>query len=841
MVVDRPANTISFVKRPRSDSAFKTTDDSNVVYVNLRSVLIFMGGITVIIVLSVALFNVAVSRFATPGSMEVDSPAHVPLRDPMALPHVAPVSFAAPPSRAPAATHRKKGSSKRGGVGVAERPKKRKKRRHSRRRSPHASGKKEGDPSEAELGVMRARQDAPDSTFVNNYDSWREIADEGNGERRRRSECGRPQCRWLSRYLTSKLDWTIKPCHDFYSHVCSAKWFTPSPQQQAAAAAESERGDQQDSLDFRTQAVARLMNEVAAYLKKKVSTMPWERNAAAFFTDCLKPKTPRTLSSIRPRFPIWPLEKITSVSTLPKLVAYVARFFRATPLLKTYVGDLRSTLRNDTLYVDSPVLPLARFQYLHPTAKEEDYRKVLRAALQGRRAGGLPQAIVKLELALARIVSRDFVTLADRAVETENLLTGDKFWDPLVMALVGNRREIRVLDHKYLMNLMSVLRNATSALDVANLIIYSTLTQIAPLIQNMSFLTPLGLEQTVTGVPMQVQGCLSLTEKAYRHGMRILALKALGVTEWSPEKPKARVIENMIADLKKGLKKYVRFWFTETDSRRDALKRLRTLKVDLLGATPHDELTYARSEKYFNKPRQVASLLEEVPGRDPGYGGDFFPGSVFSTEPEYVAETHTLYLPPAMFGLINKMQEFDDPLLIVPLIGAPILKAMLAVIDGRGTQTFIRDSTVSTHWWSPTDDSKLVKIRSCYRDLYALSLKDMLINSNQQAFFEEFIAQGALLDPLHRFYKEKVSKYHSDGLRIEPEFTADMLFYIVYTMGMCEPRGAERYKVKHRMGIPARILVNAHLGSSERFRRAFKCKHSDEMMPLHSCSYWDEH
>ncbi|KAL3210980.1 hypothetical protein MRX96_036744 [Rhipicephalus microplus] len=448
---------------------------------------------------------------------------------------------------------------------------------------------------------MQARQDAPDSAFVNNYDSWKEIADDGSGERRRRNECGKPQCRWLSRYLTSKLDWTIKPCHDFYSHVCSAKWFASSTQETT----ESER-DRQDSLDFRTQAVARLMNELTAYLRNKASAMPWERNAAAFFSDCVNPKNPRTLSSIRPRFPIWPLEKITSA----------------------YVGELRSTLRNDTLYVDSPMLPLARFQYLYPTAKEEDYKKVIRAALQGRRAGALPQAIVKLELALARIVSRDFVTLADRTVETENLRTGDEFWDPLMMALVGNRREVHALDHKYLMNLMSVLRNATSPLDVANLIIYSTLTQIAPLIQNMSFLIPLGLEQTVTGVPLQVQGCLSLTEKSYRHGMRLLALKVLGVTEWSPEKPKARVIQNLIADLKKALKKYVRAWFTETDSRRDALKRLRTLKVDLLGATPHDELTYGRNEKYFGKPRQVAALLEDVPGRDlqlrwrllPGFG-----------------------------------------------------------------------------------------------------------------------------------------------------------------------------------------------------------------------------
>nr|XP_037273437.1 endothelin-converting enzyme 1-like [Rhipicephalus microplus] len=839
MGVDKPSKTF-FSEQPRCDQTFKMNDDNNVVYLNLRSVLFFLGCITAIIICSVTLFNIVASRFWTPGSLELDTPPSA-VQAPSSSPvYYAPVSSVASPSRVPTVIPRKKGTPKRSAK-THKKHKKHKKRPHSRRRSPHShrSKKHNGDgvdASEENLGAMQARQDAPDSAFVNNYDSWKEIADDGSGERRRRNECGKPQCRWLSRYLTSKLDWTIKPCHDFYSHVCSAKWFASSTQETT----ESER-DRQGSLDFRTQAVARLMNELTAYLRNKASAMPWERNAAAFFSDCVNPKNPRTLSSIRPRFPIWPLEKITSVSTLPKLVAYVAKFFRSTPLLKAYVGELRSTLRNDTLYVDSPVLPLARFQYLYPTAKEEDYKKVIRAALQGRRAGALPQAIVKLELALARIVSRDFVTLADRTVETENLRTGDEFWDPLMMALVGNRREVHALDHKYLMNLMSVLRNATSPLDVANLIIYSTLTQIAPLIQNMSFLIPLGLEQTVTGVPLQVQGCLSLTEKSYRHGMRLLALKVLGVTEWSPEKPKARVIQNLIADLKKALKKYVRAWFTETDSRRDALKRIRTLKVDLLGATPHDELTYARNEKYFGKPRQVAALLEDVPSRDFNYGGDFFPGSAFSTEPKYMAETHTLYLPPAMFGLIDKMQEFDDPLLMVPLIGAPVLKAMLAVIDGRGTQTFLRDSSVSTHWWSPADDSKLTKIRSCYRDLYALSLKDMLINSNYQTFFEEFIAQGALLDPLQRFYKEKVSKYYPDGLRIEPEFTADMLFYIVYTMGMCEPHGSERYKVKHRMGIPARILVNAHLGSSDRFRRAFKCKHSDEMMPLHSCSYWDEH
>lgn len=815
-------------QRRVSSSSIK---EPNVIYFNIRSVITLVAGITALIIFTVVLFNVVAARFAYPPADSEPQPSPPSTTATANTPSTASSSTrnTLPPAAAPvlpaAAKLRKDFSEK----GSHKKHQKAMKRRHITRRPPrHNEYPDENDASEPMQADAPMRQDSPDSALVDNYETWRDIMPEDSGpERRRRSECLLPQCRWLSRYLTSKLDWTIKPCHDFYAHVCSAKWFA------------SEDESNQESMDFQTQSVARLMNELSLYLQKKASTLPWERNAAAFFTDCLMPKTPRTLSSIRPRFPIWPLEKITSLSTLPKLIAYVDKFFRSTPLLKTYVGQMRSSYSNDTLYVDSPVLPLARFQLLHPKAKEEDYKKLLRSTLQGHGVNNVPQAVVKLELALSRIISRDFVTLADRAVDTQNLLSGDMFWDPVLMALVGNRREVRALDHKYLMNLMSVLKNATSPLTVANLIIFSTLTQIAPLIHNMSSLTPLGLEQTVRGVPLQVQGCLSLTEKAYQSGMRILALKALGVTDWSPEKLKAGVIQKLVAELKKVLKKYVRTWFTESESKRDALRRLKKLRVNLLGATPHDELTYARDEKSFSNARHLVSLLEESPARNST--DYFFPGSVFSPAPKYVAETHTLYLPPAMFGLVNKLQQFDDPLLLLPLIGAPILQAMLSVVDARGTQTFLEGSVLATHWWSPTDDAKLSRIKACYRDLYALSLRDALINSNQQAFFEEFVAQGALLDPLHKLFKEKVAEYHPDGLRIEPEFTADMLFYIVYVMGLCEAPGAERYKVKHRMGIPSRILVNAHLGSSERFRRAFKCKHSDEMMPLRSCSYWDVH
>ncbi|KAH9380595.1 hypothetical protein HPB48_020375 [Haemaphysalis longicornis] len=554
-------------------------------------------------------------------------------------------------------------------------------------------------------------------------------------------------------------------------------------------------------MDFQTQSVARLMNELSLYLQKKASTLPWERNAAAFFTDCLMPKTPRTLSSIRPRFPIWPLEKITSLSTLPKLIAYVDKFFRSTPLLKTYVGQMRSSYSNDTLYVDSPVLPLASyqqrigvstaprsgkiisivllswFQLLHPKAKEEDYKKLLRSTLQGHGVNNVPQAVVKLELALSRIISRDFVTLADRAVDTQNLLSGDMFWDPVLMALVGNRREVRALDHKYLMNLMSVLKNATSPLTVANLIIFSTLTQSRHLYTNMSSLTPLGLEQTVP---------------------------RCALADWSPEKLKAGVIQKLVAELKKVLKKYVRTWFTESESKRDALRRLKKLRVNLLGATPHDELTYARDEKSFSNARHLVSLLEESPARNST--DYFFPGSVFSPAPKYVAETHTLYLPPAMFGLVNKLQQFDDPLLLLPLIGAPISRRCSRSSTPEGRRRSSRAPS-----WPPTGGRPLTTPSSrgsrpatgtCTR-----SLAQGRAHQQQPAGLLRRVrgAGCALLDPLHKLFKEKVAEYHPDGLRIEPEFTADMLFTSSTSWACAKPPGAERYKVKHRMGIPSRI------------------------------------
>ncbi|CAN7995433.1 unnamed protein product, partial [Ixodes hexagonus] len=662
-------------------------------------------------------------------------------------------------------------------------------------------------------------QDAPD---VKGYDSWRTVNPEDVGSAERK-ECTRPQCKWLSKLISAKLDWTIKPCHDFYSHVCSAKWFGSSE-------------EPFEKVNFRSQNVAMLMHALNAYIKGKTSANPWQRNAATFYKECLNLKADRTLSGLKPRFPMWPLTKLTSDSTLARLSSYCKRYFRVDPLLVSYLSDVGGHLENFTRYVTSPILPRARFQLLYPNAREEDYLALIRSLLPGKDGERIAREILKLEMALGRITSREFVSLADRILRVPHLTTGSTVWDLLLQALTDGRREVRTLDFTYASNLMAVLRDTSSPLDTANFIIYSALLHLSPLLQNMSSLVPLGMDETVRGVPTHVQGCLRLTEKAYERGMRILALMALGAKDWSPEKPKATAMLSLISDLKQSLSKYVGVWYADKQSRKLALRRLRTLKVNLLGATPHDDVVYARDERPHEDTQDILSFLEDSATRDIPKGS-FFPGSAFSPEPKYVGETHTLYLPPAFFGLVNNRTDVADPLFL-PVIGAPILRAIMAVVDARGAQIFTDKSGTATHWWSAAEDFKSTAKVDCFRNLYSLALKQLLISTSQQVFHEEFVAQGAILEPLHRVFKKRVAQYYPNSLRIGPDFTADMIFFIVYAMGFCEMPGSERYKIMHRVGIPSRILVNGHLGSNERFVRTFGCKRTDEMVPLRPCSYW---
>ncbi|CAN8022815.1 unnamed protein product, partial [Ixodes persulcatus] len=663
-------------------------------------------------------------------------------------------------------------------------------------------------------------QDEPD---VNLHQSWRTVnADNTGGSTSKR--CTRPQCKWLLKFLNSKLDWTIKPCHDFYSHVCSAKWFGPSEANV-------------DSLDFGSQKVARLMRALDAYIREKTSASPWQRNAATFYKECLNPKRARTLSSLKPQFPMWPLNEIKSASTLGRLSAYCKRFFRVDPLLVSYLEGVGGSLDHFTRFVTSPILPHAKFQLLYPDAREQDYLALIRSVLPDHGSRETAQGIAKLEMALRKITSREFVSLADRLLRVTHMATGDKSWDFLLHVLTYGRTQLRTLDFKYTSNLMEVLRNTSSALDTANFIIFSALLQISPLIQNMTSLIPLGMDETVKGVPLQVQGCLRLTEKAYQRGMRILALMALGLKDWAPERPKAAAMVGLIRGLKESLTKYVKVWFFDKQSRKRALRRLQTLKINLLGATPHDEIVYARAEKPVKDARQIVSILEGSTTRDISKDS-FFPGSIFSPSPMYIAETHTLYLPSGFLGLVNNLTEISDPLYL-PLIGAPILKAIMAVVDARGAQIFSDGSGITTHWWTPAEDLKYTTKAACFRNLYSLALKELLISTNQEVFVDEFVAQGAILEPLYRVFKNRMAHYYPDGLRMDPEFTADMLYFIVYAMGYCEISGSEKFKIKHRIGIPSRILVNAHFGSNERFVRTFGCKKSDEMVSLKSCSYWN--
>ncbi|XP_064488534.1 endothelin-converting enzyme-like 1 [Ornithodoros turicata] len=664
-----------------------------------------------------------------------------------------------------------------------------------------------------------AVQNAPS---VNSFENWREVDPDDVGTTDRK-DCKRPMCKWISRYISSKLDWTIKPCHDFYSHVCSSKWFA---------------SDNVEEMDFPSQSLARFMKHLKHYIIHKATGNAWEKNAASLFKGCLQGD--RTLTHIRPRFPIWPLKRLSGIQTLAKLQAYCLRFYKSQPLLETFIAPSGTRWKggersNFALFADSPTLPVSRFQLLYPSAAEDDYKRLIRSLIEDKDGDRIAQGIIKLEKALVKVISKEYVSLSHRAVNVLDLIQDDDDWQVLLKTALSNQKDIRTLDRNYLFKLRHVLKNASSTLDVANYMVYYTLVQLSPLIRNLTFLIPLGMGKTIRGVSVSTQGCLRLTEKAYEHGMRILGMMALGAQDWTHEKPKEVAVRGIVSDLKRILAKHAEEWFTTPGTRKEAIKKLKALKVVILGAAPLDAITYARGEKVVGS-KDVVSLLQGGPARDSVRFG-FFPGSVFDTTPRYLPEVNTVYLPHAMFGTFNNVSNPADPLFL-PLIGASMLEAMMSAMDSRGAERIIGPSGISANWWDIEEETKANRKKECFKNLYGHRLKELLISSSRQVFMEKFLARGALLEPLYQAYHNRVTQHYPDGLHIDPGLSADMLFYVIYAMGLCEQPGSEKYKIKHKAGIPARILVNAHVGSSERFRRAFHCKTDDDMVPVKPCSYW---
>lgn len=88
----------------------------------------------------------------------------------------------------------------------------------------------------------------------------------------------------------------------------------------------------------------------------------------------------------------------------------------------------------------------------------------------------------------------------------------------------------------------------------------STLVHLWALLQSMTNLIPLGMEDIVKNTPVQVLGCLKVTEQTHRLGLSLLGLKTFGVNEWYREKTRSTYIIKIENDLKRSVAKYTKVW-----------------------------------------------------------------------------------------------------------------------------------------------------------------------------------------------------------------------------------------------------------------------------------------
>ncbi|XP_037580411.2 neprilysin-2 [Dermacentor silvarum] len=712
--------------------------------------------------------------------------------------------------------------------------------------------------------------------------------------------CDSDVCLWEGRNLYEKFNESVNPCNDFYGYVCgSSSWYRDNQRIDTRPYRIHSPGQLMFDLADLQQRLYRLRRD--RYQEQPTLFTNQVADADSFFGGCNLKKGEGLLPHV------YGVEEIEDATVLPQQlhptgeervslgdpeedlrrepaprlafqegpedvedlghghgpgqVRRSVRLRQGVPAQGPRRRRLRGTL-------EAPELMLKRHQLVYPNESVADYAKRVERLMSIFTDASMVKAaedVVQLEQRLLQIkLPRRFLPYDNRTATIKELQRRNAWhWLTYLNFLLEDagvqfhrQSSVVVLDREYVARL-SLQLSKFSGKTLLNYLGYALIVKFSPLLpSDVDFVVPLSHENYLEKVPVRLQACVHMLEDLCPYLVRKMARMTIGrenatTPQWHYDEEMHKLIYLVRESMKQTVQRAPWLSQAEVDA---ASQKIDKLRVDFLAARESEEQVNAYYPQFVSPfPASDAllgyyKLLNETMSfywiTNSSYDLDarYQASSLVAGEVEYAAEKNLIFIPHGLIAFASNITPTFDPL-FVPIIVPPILRAMFAAVDRRGSTVTFQNQVVN--WWSNASRSKFASKLQCFQDQYAAEAQTALaVDIDEDFFLDENVADNAVLHPLHDVYRKAMHlvRHTPRDSRVPglESLTMDKLFFVNYAMAHCDriSPNLDRRRVLYKDGVPAKLRVNVPLKNYPKFAEVFKCQRNAPMNPENRCELW---
>ncbi|KAH7934114.1 hypothetical protein HPB49_021629 [Dermacentor silvarum] len=483
--------------------------------------------------------------------------------------------------------------------------------------------------------------------------------------------CDSDVCLWEGRNLYEKFNESVNPCNDFYGYVCgSSSWY---------------RDNQRiDTRPYRIHSPGQLMFDLAD-LQQRLYRLRRDR-----------------------------------YQEQPTLFTNQARHTRLLYVLLFFLSNCTQPEKNESVWVTLKKIFVENLLQGWPFKKDPKMLRISDTAMVLDKYVGL---FAFVRVSLRKDLEDDDYELPRRFLPYDNRTATIKelqrrnawHWLTYLNFLLEDagvqfhrQSSVVVLDREYVARL-SLQLSKFSGKTLLNYLGYALIVKFSPLLpSDVDFVVPLSHENYLEKVPVRLQACVHMLEDLCPYLVRKMARMTIGrenatTPQWHYDEEMHKLIYLVRESMKQTVQRAPWLSQAEVDA---ASQKIDKLRVDFLAARESEEQVNAYYPQFVSPfPASDAllgyyKLLNETMSfywiTNSSYDLDarYQASSLVAGEVEYAAEKNLIFIPHGLIAFASNITPTFDPL-FVPIIVPPILRAMFAAVDRRGSTVTFQNQVAS--------------------------------------------------------------------------------------------------------------------------------------------------